>query len=106
MTPTPKSEFIFPETPPTWKKFRLTFLHRELRSQHAALEQAQMDDEDGTPPRKSLISQLKRAIAIQTGCRIAEVMCKALELAHTKPLQALDEAGVVNLVRFDNENEA
>lgn len=65
-----------------------------------------MDNDDGTPPRKSLISQLKRAFAMQADCRIGEVMRKALVLARTKPLLDLDEAGVVKLVRFDEGNEA
>ncbi|KAL1646850.1 hypothetical protein SLS58_002985 [Diplodia intermedia] len=73
-----------------------------LECQYSRLESSQMLNEDGTPPRKSLISQLKRAFATQAGCRIGEVMSKAMSLAQTRPLRDMGDADVVSLVRFDD----
>ncbi|KAK0640322.1 hypothetical protein DIS24_g9478 [Lasiodiplodia hormozganensis] len=72
-----------------------------LKVRYTSLEEMQTDDADGTPPRKSFISQLKRAFAAECECRISEVMSKAMELAQTRPLRNMEEADVINLVRFD-----
>lgn len=66
------------------------------------LDEVQMNGQDGTPPRKSLISQLKRAFSNQAGCRIGEVMSKAMAHARKQPLRDLDRAGIARLVRFDD----
>lgn len=92
-------------------EFVLAILNQDERADHAlrlkyaTLDEAQMHNPDGSPPRKSFISQLKRAFATQAGCRIGEVMSKAMALAGTKPLRNLDEAGVVGLVRFDDRRD-
>lgn len=75
-----------------------------LKVRYTSLEEMQTDDADGTPPRKSFISQLKRAFAAECECRISEVMSKAMELAQTKPLRNMEEVDIINLVRFDDED--
>ncbi|EOD51331.1 hypothetical protein UCRNP2_1965 [Neofusicoccum parvum UCRNP2] len=83
-----------------------TLDHDEKADQYAGLDEAQMDAADGSPPRKSLISQLKRAFALRAGCRVGEVAGKAMALAGTVPLRDLGDAGVVGLVRFHEWGES
>ncbi|OJD37756.1 uncharacterized protein BKCO1_6000188 [Diplodia corticola] len=70
-----------------------------LERQYSRLDESQMADEDGTPPQKSLISQLKRAFAFKAGCRIGGIMTKAMEMSQKKPLRDITDAYIVNLVQ-------
>ncbi|KAF2842482.1 hypothetical protein M501DRAFT_1043456 [Patellaria atrata CBS 101060] len=74
--------------------------NRDLWQHYTLLESAQMYDEEGNPPQKTLISQLRQSFAKSYGCNLHKSMTHILNMACSTDsmLYRLDEEGMGDVI--------